>query len=190
MPFSTVFINRTSFRIAAVVGGLITCTSLVITSFTENLLQVFFSYSVLYGLGLSLIFTANIVAVTNYFDKRQSVGFGILTAGQNIGTVALGPVLQILVDLYGLRWMYRIIAASFILPIVLLAIAYDPNVEKSASHHGNDSEAEESKQNGFTCANIMEVFKSPAYVIAITSLFLQALTCFISYVHLVSTLQF
>ena len=58
MPLSTMVMTHLNIRYTAILGILMCITSLVVTSFTTNIIQLFFSYSILYGLGffVSLFF--------------------------------------------------------------------------------------------------------------------------------------
>ncbi|XP_031551469.1 monocarboxylate transporter 9-like [Actinia tenebrosa] len=186
LPLSTMVMTRLNIRYSAVLGILMCITSLVATSFTTNIIQVFFSYSILYGLGLSLLFNSCIFATTKYFHKRQAIAIGIVCSGTYIGVLSLGPIVQLLIDLYGFRTMYRIMAGSFVLPL-LAVCSFDPNVKDPSTEvlqtqKGND----ENKPTEKGCVIVVELLKRPMYVVAAIALALQAMTAFVSFVHLVS----
>ncbi|XP_031551455.1 monocarboxylate transporter 12-like [Actinia tenebrosa] len=199
VPLSTMVMTRLKIRFSAILGILMCITSLVATSFTTNIIQLFFSYSILYGLGMSLVFTSCIFASTKYFDKRQAIAIGIVTGGTNIGVLSLGPIVQLLIDLYGFRTMYRIMAGSFVLPL-LAVCSFDPNVEdpvdkekqfrenedpvdEEREHRGNEDQPGDHEWNW---SMVLEIFKRPMYVVALIVFTLQAMTAFISFVHLVN----
>ena len=51
------------------------------------------------GLGLGLIYLPAIVSVTCYFEKRRSFATGIAVCGSGFGTMALAPVIKLLVGI-------------------------------------------------------------------------------------------
>jgi MFS family permease len=178
--------SRINFRNSAILGTLMCISSLVLTSFTKNILQLFFSYSILYGLGLSLLFTSCLFATTNYFDKRQAIAIGIVTGGVNVGILSLGPIIQLLIDLYGFRIMYRIMAGSFTL-VLLVVLSFDPNVKSPTERtHVHRDEEDQPERSVNACSMVLEMFKRPTYVLAVIVITLQAMGAFVSFVHLVS----
>jgi len=156
-------------------------SSLVLTSFIErNSTLLFFSYSLLYGFGISMLYASCVYATTKYFRKRQNAAFGILISGYSIGMLTLGPLLQFLLDRFGLKTTLRIMAGSLFLPILL---TFDTNV--------NDGRVTDVQENNvFPERNCMlklfVIFKRPAYIIAIVTIFLQCFTANMATVHLVS----
>lgn len=102
---------------------------------------LFFTYSLLFGLGSSCTFSAGLVVIGKYFKKRQSLATGVLTAGHGGGVLVMGPTLEALVRITG-SWQttYRIMAGvAFVL--CCLAVTFDPNVE--SDDDGTDNEGKE-----------------------------------------------
>ena len=107
---------------------------------------LFFTYSLLFGLGSSCTFSAGLVVIGKYFKKRQSLATGVLTAGHGGGVLVMGPTLEALVRITG-SWQttYRIMAGvAFIL--CSLAVTFDPNVE--SDEDDNDNQEKEERHGG------------------------------------------
>lgn len=105
--------------------------SLICSSFVDNMKVLFFTYSLLFGLGSSCVFSAGLVVISQYFKKRQSLATGLLTGGHGGGVLIMGPTLEALIRAIGWKDAYRIMAGvAFVL--CSLAITFDPNVEKDA----------------------------------------------------------
>ena len=72
-------------------------------------------------------------------------------------------------------------AGSFVLPL-LAVCSFDPNVKDPAAEHSNN----EDQQDKWNWSMVPKIFKRPMYVVAVVVLTLQAMTAFVSFVHLVS----
>jgi len=137
---STALITRFGCRITTLIGGAFCVVSLIASSFAENMLVLFFTYSLLFGLGSSCTFSAGLVVISQYFKKRQPLATGVLTAGHGGGVLIMGPTLEALVRATGWQTTYRIMA-GVVFVLCSVAITFDPNVEK-------DEEITKSKETG------------------------------------------
>ena len=121
--------------------------SLIASSFVENMLVLFFTYSLLFGLGSSCTFSAGLVVISQYFKKRQSLATGVLTAGHGGGVLVMGPTLEALIRATGWQTTYRIMAGvAFVL--CSLAVTFDPNVEKDEEKISPKEKDEEEEAGG------------------------------------------
>ena len=107
---------------------------------------LFFTYSLLFGLGSSCTFSAGLVVIGKYFKKRQSLATGVLTAGHGGGVLVMGPTLEALVRITG-SWQttYRIMAGVAFM-LCSLAVTFDPNVE--SDEDDNDNQEKEERHGG------------------------------------------
>lgn len=126
-PLSGILICKFGCRLTTLMGALICAASLSIASFAKGLVTLYFSYSIPFGIGTSFVFNAGLVMVSGYFSKRKSLALGVVSAGQGLGVLAQGPLLQTLIDTYGWRTTYRIMS-GVIFGICLLGATYDSNV--------------------------------------------------------------
>ncbi|XP_068753908.1 monocarboxylate transporter 8-like [Montipora capricornis] len=125
---SGALVRRFGCRFTTLLGGFLCTISLVLSSFAKNILHLYLTYSLLYGLGASFIFSSSLVIISMYFEKRRSLATGIITSGQGCGVLILGPLLQISIDAFGWRITYRIMSA--VVPaLCLFGLTYSPNVE-------------------------------------------------------------
>lgn len=58
------------------------------------------------------------------FTKRLSLANGLVSSGSGAGALMLGPLLEILVKLYGFRWAFRVFALLPLLFIVIILAWY------------------------------------------------------------------
>ena len=88
---STALVTRFGCRITTLIGGAFCVVSLIASSFVENMLVLFFTYSLLFGVGSSCTFSAGLVVISQFFKKRQSLATGVLTAGHGEGSLLWAP---------------------------------------------------------------------------------------------------
>ena len=127
-PVSGILVSKFGCRLTTLLVALICAGSLATSSLSEGLVTLYLSYSILFGIGTSFVFNAGLVIVSNYFSKRRSLALGFVSAGQGLGVLAQGPLLQTLIDSYGWKTAYRIMA-GVVFGICLLGVTYDPSVK-------------------------------------------------------------
>lgn len=189
---STALITQFGCRITALIGGAFCVVSLIASSFVENMLVLFFTYSLLFGLGSSCTFSAGLVVIGQFFKQRQSIATGVLTAGHGGGVLIMGPTLEALIRAYGWQTSYRIMAiVTFVL--CSLAITFDPNVEtdgaKSSSKEqvGDEEDAREEKEEtlAIKIKKYFLVWKEPPVIAIIVGACVVEWGHFVPQIHLV-----
>jgi len=113
--------DRYGPRAVITVMGLITGLSLVLTSQTTSLWQIFLSYSLLLAIGTGGIVPVIIAAVSRWFDKKRGMAIGIATTGTSLGTLIGVPVAAYLVSTLDWRMAYLVMGLTAW--IVVLAMA-------------------------------------------------------------------
>ena len=114
-PVMGAFVNRFGCRVAIILGCISCAAGLALGSFAPSILVLTIAFSVPFGVGVSFVYIAAPVTVTQHFTRRRSVALGIVTAGQGLGTMILGPTLQALVDALDWRNSFLIMAGVLIL---------------------------------------------------------------------------
>lgn len=95
--------NHFSCRSIVMVGGLLSFTGMVISSFANSLTFLYVSLGIVTGLGFALSYTPSVAMVGNYFHERKALAYGIGLSGSGIGTFILAPAVQLLIELYSWR---------------------------------------------------------------------------------------
>eukprot|EP00947_MAST-08B_sp_MAST-8B-sp1_P003642 g3642.t1 len=83
------------------IGGFLISGGLLLASISESLVVTAFTFSMA-GLGLSLCGPNSATIVQSWFDKRRGIATGLAMAGSGIGNFVLPPILEALVQHYGL----------------------------------------------------------------------------------------
>ena len=146
---STALVTRFGCRITTLIGGAFCVVSLMASSLVENILLLFFTYSLLFGFGCCCTFSAGLVVISQFFKKRQSLATGVLNAGPGVGVIVMGPTLEALIRAVGWQTTCRIMA-GVAFALCSLAITFDPNVETDEEKSSSNERAEKEDAGGKT----------------------------------------
>ena len=104
--------------------------------------------------------------------------------GQGGGVLILGPLLQTMIDAYGWRITYRIMAG--VVPVLcLFGLTYSPNVQ--SKEQGKEAVIEENKKG---CHIDVSVWKEPEFVAVCVSASIMMFGHYVPQIHLVSIIVF
>ncbi|KAF9465457.1 major facilitator superfamily domain-containing protein [Collybia nuda] len=110
----SIFVNpmiaRTeNLKLITITGVVIMSLGLILASFSTKLWHLYLTQALLYGVGSSMYYFPIMSITPLYFDKHRGFAMGVILAGSGIGGLVLAPVLQVLLDKYGIHWALRII---------------------------------------------------------------------------------
>ena len=174
-PVMGAFVNRFGMRASIFLGCLSCAAGLALGSLAPNIYVLYFVFSVPFATGVSFIYLAAPVSVTQLFTKRRSFALGTVSAGQGLGTMILGPTLQALEDAFNWRNTYLIMAG-------VLAI-----VSFTGCFYGGRKQPLETKNSKRFSWNF-SVWKNRKFRILIAMAGFENFCRIIPYVHLVSGL--
>ena len=123
-PFGSTLCKKIGCCFTAIAGGLTCAVGLLLTSYSCNLPLTFFTFSFIFGLGASLIFTSYFLITAKNFHKYQSLAVAVVSVGGSVGVLFFGPFLQL--NMVGWRGTYRITSALFCLVCVCGASFSEP----------------------------------------------------------------
>lgn len=123
-------IDRYGPRRVILPGIIILCAGLILSSYTNSLMQFYLFYGVVVGIGISFI---SIVAyspiLAHWFEKKRGVAVGFAVSGMGLGTFLLVPLTQYFISLWGWRISFDALAVLvFVLlfPISLIFLRHKP----------------------------------------------------------------
>jgi MFS family permease len=114
--------DRYGPRITIALGGIALGVGLVLTSQVNALWQLYISYGLLLGLGISAAWSPVMTTVSRWFTKRRGLALGIVSAGIGLGTVIMSPLASHLISSYGWSRSYLIIGIAGTAVILLSSI--------------------------------------------------------------------
>ncbi len=114
--------DRFGPRVVVAGGGVLIGGALLLTGGANALWQIYLSYGVMLGIGISVAYTPLMATVSRWFTSRRGLALGILTAGMGLGTVIMAPLAGYLVSDFGWRLSYTFIGAAVIVIYFLASI--------------------------------------------------------------------
>ncbi|XP_068731027.1 monocarboxylate transporter 10-like [Montipora capricornis] len=185
-PLAGYLCDRFSCRITTFLGGLLCASGLVTTSFVQSLTHMYFTYSLILGLGACFIYNACYLVIGQYFEKKLSTATGIVALGASLGVLYTGPLLQILLDAFGWRESLRIMTAFYGV-ICILSLAFNPNVDNNTPNETSlENDSKETKDEEKTGISLYcSVWTFPTFTTAVISFVFASFGMYIVYINLV-----
>ena len=101
--------DRYGPRIVLFLMGLLTGLSLLLTSQTNSMWQLFITYSLLLSMGSSAMFVVMMSTVSRWFDKKRGLALGIASSGAGLGIMVMAPFATFLISNFDWRMAFIII---------------------------------------------------------------------------------
>ncbi len=101
--------------------GLLTGLSLIITSQTNSLWQLYLSYSLLLAAGTGSIYPVLNATVSRWFDKKRGLALGIAGAGTRLGLICFAPFSAFLISHFG--WRISYVVMGLVVMVLVLPIS-------------------------------------------------------------------
>ena len=116
-------------RLVSIIGAVTVAVGLILTSFANRIIIYYFTYGLIVGFGACCIRTSTFLVVAQYFHRQKPLATGLLTAGAGMGMFLIAPLIQTLLDNFGLHNTFRFLA-GIVFVSGFSALMYDPNVEE------------------------------------------------------------
>ena len=128
-------------RIVILLMGISSGLSLVLTSQTSSLWQLFITYSLLAAVGTGAAVGMVMSIVSRWFDRKRGLALGIATSGQGMGMIVIAPLATYLISDFDWRMAYLIMGLGTWFVVVPLSriLKRDPH-EIGALPDGANSE--------------------------------------------------
>ncbi|NXH09397.1 MOT13 protein, partial [Bucco capensis] len=111
-PLSSALSSQLGSRAVAMAGGFLAGMGLLLAAFSRHLAHIYLSLGLLAGgLGWALVFTPSLAAVGCWFPGRRALAMALAVSGASVSSLALGPILPLLLDSYGWRGSLLLLAA-------------------------------------------------------------------------------
>jgi len=113
-------LDRYGPRIVVLLMGLFTGLSLLLTSQTSSLWQLFITYSLLLAMGTHATYTVSMSTLSRWFDKKRAMALGIAGSASGLGMVVMAPFATYLIFTFSWRRAYIVmglIAWLIVIPL-------------------------------------------------------------------------
>ena len=180
-------LDRYGPKLVVLSMGIFTGLSLVLTSQTNSLWQLFITYSLLLAMGTGPLFVVPMSAVSKWFDKKRGLALGLATLGVGLGTVIMAPFATYLIANFDWHTAYLIIGVIAWLIIVppSLLLKKEPR-EVGALPDGRIKEPKiEYKEIQSGGLSLREALRTRSFWLFAIIWFLFASCLFLIYTHLV-----
>lgn len=127
-----------------VAGGVLASGGVFLTAFADSIVELYFYYGVLVGLGDGAFYTLPVAIISRWFKKNRALAIGIATTGLPVSGFVLSPLSAWLIHSFGLRDAFFVIAAMIMtISLCGLILKKDP-AEAERIPIGGDAEGDES----------------------------------------------
>lgn len=185
-PVGTTLCKKLGCRLTTVIGCSIASIACLLGSFSPNIYVMDLTYGLMFGVGASMCYFPTVIILGTYFNKRLSLANGLTSSGSGVGSLAMGPILQFLLNKYGMRNTMRI-SAGMIACILVVALVYRPVNTPFLNADKYDTKKKEAEKKKGCCSFLdFSLFKNKAYIVWCASLSFWMLGYFVPFVHLVS----
>ena len=111
--------DRLGPRLLMPLGAALVGIGLVLSSLSNSLLGLYFSYGIVTALGQgALSFVGHNALISFWFVRRRATAIGIASMGQGLGALIMVPITQLLIDAVGWRWTYVVTGGLMLLFLV------------------------------------------------------------------------
>lgn len=183
LPLAGILSDRFGSRPVVLVGALVSATAYLVSSYVTELLYLYVSYGLLAGIGFGLVYMPSVLMIGQYFKRKRGFAYGLACAGADVGTVAMAPVSQVLVDSIQWQGAFRVYS-GLALSLVVASLVYQP-LPKHSSTLDKDKKQEKREKRGCRLCIDFSLWKNPLFVLFTTANVFVAFGFLIPYVHLV-----
>lgn len=85
------------------IGGVLGCLGFILSSISNSVEVLMFTFGIISGLGLGVIYVTAVVSIAFWFEAKRTFATGIGASGTGLGTFIYAPVTQWLIQYYGWR---------------------------------------------------------------------------------------
>ena len=110
-PF-TVLAGDMSPSKSSAAGALALAAGLALAGAARNMTQVYVAYGLGVGLGIGCSYVPVVGAVQRWFERRRAMASGLAVSGIGVGTLLVPALAAVLIDYWGWRGAYLILAAG------------------------------------------------------------------------------
>lgn len=160
--------DRVGPRRVVLAGAVAMAAGLALTAVTPRFWLGCLTYCLGVGVGGACGYVPMIAAVGGWFDRRRSLAIGIAVSGIGMGTLVVPPLAALLVDRFGWRSTFLILAAAGLLLLVACGVVAEAPPDRTRAARGPAG-----------------VVRSRAFGLLYVSGLLTAFAQFVAFVHIV-----
>ncbi|EAQ84311.1 hypothetical protein CHGG_10715 [Chaetomium globosum CBS 148.51] len=129
LVFALVQAYKQHIRSFCALGIIIMGLALAISSFATTVTHLILTQGILYGLGGSLSYSTCLILLSDWYDKRKGIAFGIMLGGTGLGGTILPIVTERLLQSFDFRTTLRALAVAVVVLSGAFVYYMKPRVE-------------------------------------------------------------
>lgn len=182
-PFAGVLMDKIGVRITVFMGCMLAALGVFLSSFVA-MSWLFLTYGIMYGAGISLIYTPTLAILSHYFKKYIGFVNGFVSSGSALFSVIMPFGRTALLDV-GLVFCLRI-EAMVMVGLSITAFAFKPLYR--SPREDNRKKSDDSR---FQIGDVIntKIWKNTKFLIWMTSIPIAMMGYFVLYVHLVKYIK-
>ncbi|XP_070783200.1 monocarboxylate transporter 9-like [Enoplosus armatus] len=110
-PICSVCVVDFGARPVTIFSGVMVAGGLMLSAFAPNVPFLIFSYGIVVGVGVGLLYTTTVTITCLYFDKKRGLALGIVTTGTSVGGVLYSTLQNELIEHFGLDGCLLVVGA-------------------------------------------------------------------------------
>ena len=122
---ASISVNRFGCRTTAISGSVLAAVGFTLATFSPSIPLLVVTMGFMEGTGIGVLNLTLFVAVGQYFEERRAMATGLATCGSGIGSFALPPFYEFLIDEYDWK-VTCYIGAGIMILCTLFATLYRP----------------------------------------------------------------
>ncbi|TGZ64043.1 hypothetical protein CRM22_006580 [Opisthorchis felineus] len=110
-PISVALSNRFNEQIVVICGAILCFGGLLLSAITEEFIGVAIGYGIIFGFGLTLVYTPSLTICTTYFSRRRATAISLSLSGCGFAALSIPYLIVFLIDRYAYDGAMLILAA-------------------------------------------------------------------------------
>lgn len=114
--------DRLGSKANVILGGIMFSVGLLITGFVSSIEMLYFTYSVIAGIGGGVVYSGTLGNTVKFFPDKRGLASGLVAAGYGSGATIVAPVASTMITSFGVLSTFKILGVVFFVIIMLCSL--------------------------------------------------------------------
>ncbi|WP_371379931.1 OFA family MFS transporter [Sporomusa aerivorans] len=114
--------DRLGSKANVVIGGIMFSVGLFITGFVTSVEMLYFTYSVLAGIGGGVVYAGTLGNTVKFFPDKRGLASGLVAAGYGSGATIVAPIASSMIVSMGVLNTFKVLGAVFFVVIMVCSL--------------------------------------------------------------------
>ncbi|XP_015784142.1 monocarboxylate transporter 10 [Tetranychus urticae] len=135
---SSIITDKFGIRSTTFIGGFLATLGMFTSSFSSSIYELYITYGLLLGFGVSLCYAPSLVILGHYFTSNLGLVNGIVTAGSSVFTMILPICLKMLINRFSLFFALRLF--SLLISVLMICALTFKEKHEFTNHSSTSTE--------------------------------------------------